>query len=141
MKTSTFNTWTSIFSYLFALIGLVLTAIGAIMLLNMGIKALFFPLAEQQEHRFDLRPPEPPVRELQQDGEAAQQLTEQQIQALEQWQQRFEEWQQRQEEIDPIVASRQETAAESLAYLIVGLPVYVFHWRVARRERSNEKKS
>lgn len=34
-------------------------------------------------------------------------------------------------------ANRQREAAESLAFIIVGLPLYLYHWRLIRNEKEN----
>lgn len=36
-------------------------------------------------------------------------------------------------------SSRQREAAESLGFIIVGLPLYTYHWKLISREKSEEK--
>jgi hypothetical protein len=51
-----------------------------------------------------------------------------------QWKSDYEEWREHRESIDPVIARRLREAARNLSFIIVGLPLYVYHWRLIRRD-------
>jgi disulfide bond formation protein DsbB len=104
-----------IYLYLFALIGLVISTIGAVQLVDLGLKTFVFPQADIN-YAYPMAKPistmgptstaqEPSQAEM--DKFNAQQRTSQ----------------------------RQRDAASALAMLIVGVPLYAYHWRVIKREQ------
>ena len=46
----------------------------------------------------------------------------------------YERWKEQVARIDPVRARREREAARSLAMILIGLPLYLFHWRIIRRE-------
>lgn len=54
-------------------------------------------------------------------------LTEEQKRSVEQWQKDYDEWQQKEKEYNTEDQNRRRQIAESLAMLIVGIPVFAFH--------------
>lgn len=107
-----------IYLYLFALVGLFLITIGAVRLISLGLKAYVFTQA-------DIYPYYPQMRPKAID-EKVQELEEPSKQEIEE----FEKKQRR--------ANREREAAESVAMMVVGLPLYLYHWRVIQKDKDVE---
>lgn len=132
----------TVYLYLMALIGLVLLTTGGVRLLDMGLKAFVFTQAEQEE-RISLRqPPMPGVLERldrieRGDPTGEPELTPQERATLRQWLDEYERWREEQARVDPIVSRRQRSASSALALILIGLPLYGYHWRLIRREHGD----
>ncbi|OGD30642.1 hypothetical protein A2W39_00590 [Candidatus Azambacteria bacterium RIFCSPHIGHO2_01_46_10] len=110
-----------IYLYLFALIGLVLITVGCVKLVGLTLKTFVFTKADIYYEYPMARPVKPPVpegqeTELQQPGK-----------------EEVEEYQKNQR-----TSQRQREAAEALAMIIVGLPLYLYHWRIIKNEKDPE---
>jgi hypothetical protein len=127
----------TIYLYLFALVGLALLIIGTVRFIDMGLKAFVFTKADQQEHLYSKRPPMPyqidKVKEIAED-EKDENLTEQEVILIKNWLAQYQEWQEESSKIDPIVSRRHRDASTNLSMIIVGLPLFLYHWRIIRRE-------
>jgi hypothetical protein len=127
----------TIYLYLFALVGLALLAIGTVRLVDLGMKAVIFTRADQSQ-RTNARVPQAvpvPVGK----GEPAQatsstDLTPAETTAVKQWLADYRFWQETQAKIDLVQEQRQRDASTGLALLIVGLPLYLYHWATIRKE-------
>lgn len=106
----------TVYLYLFAMLGLVLMVIGAVRLINLGLKVYIFTEAEKEEYRYAL--PMPVVEELPAEKEATTDQTDKP---------KIPE--------DFLKSSRQREAADALSFLIVGLPLYLYHWMVIKRAK------
>ena len=104
-----------IYLYLFSLIGLVLVVIGCVQLVNLGLKAYIFTAADQY-YAYPSPSPAPNV------GVPAAPAgpTDAQLAAYQNEQTK---------------SQREQTAAEALAMIIVGVPLYLYHWRVIRKDK------
>lgn len=58
--------------------------------------------------------------------------------ALQQWAEDYERMAETRSSTDPVKSARQRDAAGAIALLLVGLPLYVYHWRIIDRERRRE---
>lgn len=105
--------------YLFAFIGLVLITIGCVRMVSLGLKTYIFKQA-------DIYYNYPGPRQLAVEGDKA---VEQQEPSKEEIKE-FEEKQRK--------SNRQREAAESIAFILVGVPLYFYHWRVIRRDKEQE---
>jgi hypothetical protein len=101
--------------YLVSVISLVIAVVGAIMILNLGLKAWVFTKADQNFYSM------PCPASMTPDSKAinCDQATQDQ---------------QRKMDEENRSAQRQNTAAEALAMVLVATPVWYFHWKMARRE-------
>lgn len=134
---SKFPFWAkTIYLYLFSLVGLVLIIIGTVNFLDMGLKAYVFTQADKDQQVNYLRPPVPHSSQIENIKElkSNEELSEEQMQSIEQWLEDYKEWQKRREEVDPVTSRRHEQAAKNLALILVGLPVFLYHWRIVRKE-------
>lgn len=126
----------TIYLYLFSLVGLVLLIIGSVGFLNMGLKAFVFTAAENEERLWRMEPPmyyERSIDEVE-SLKASENLSEEQLESVDMWLEDYERWQQMQDDVDPVIASRHRNAAMDLALLLVGLPLFLFHWLTIRKE-------
>ncbi|MEK9150658.1 MAG: hypothetical protein AAB411_01030 [Patescibacteria group bacterium] len=116
-----------IYLYLFALIGLVLIVIGCVRLVGLALKTYIFTKADVYYEYPMTRPVKnPPAGGAPTEGnktEEIQQPTKEEI----------EEYQNKQQ-----TSNRQREAAESLAFIIVGLPLYLYHWSVIKKDKKEE---
>lgn len=124
----------TVYLYLFAVLGLVLLTIGGVRFIDMGLKAVVFTQAEEEQRLYSMQPPLPylPVDvDALQDEEG---LTEKEKASIRQWLAEYEAWQERSSKIDPVTAQRQRDASINLALILVGIPLYLYHWGIIRRE-------
>ncbi len=103
--------------YLVSVISLVIWVIGAIMLINLGIKTWVFPKADRDFYAA----PCYSTRPVSEKGEPIACTAE-------------EEAQQKKMNADNRSAQKQRDAAQALAMIIVAAPVWYGHWRLAKRE-------
>ncbi len=111
-----------IYLYLFAFIGLVLITIGCVRLVGLGLKTYVFKEADVY-YNYPLSKPVPAPGE---ETSTARGSSEEEIKV-------FEEKQR--------TSNRQREAAESIAMIIVGLPLYFYHWRVIKKDKELETSS
>lgn len=126
-----------VYLYLFAFVGLVLITIGSVRLVGLGLRT--FVLTEADAESRIHYAPEPPLRM----GEPARvdrlagdtTLDTETREALRAWADDYERMRQERDAIDPVRSRRQRDAAGAIALLLVGVPLYLYHWRTVRQER------
>lgn len=124
----------TIYLYLAALFGLVLLSIGGIRLLDMGLKAWVFTEADNEQRMYAHQPPmAPPLERLERLGNG-EEFTESERVMIRQWLAEYRDWKQRSASVDPVTSSRHRTASSSLAMILIGFPLYLYHWGLIRRE-------
>jgi len=133
----------TIYLYLFACIGLVLLTIGTVQLVNLGLKMFVFTKAETSYVS-------PPPRAILMPGEKTDnednfvtaiaeceekcELTETQQQQMESWLADYEYWQENEAKQDYKTERRHRDASMALAFILIGLPLYFYHWRVIKKD-------
>lgn len=116
-----------IYLYLFALIGLVLVTIGCVRLVGLGLKTYIFTKADMYYEYPMMRPVKvAPVSEV--PMEKVEEITQPSKEEIEEYQNKQR------------ASNRQREAAESLAFIIVGLPLYLYHWQVIKKDKSMNNK-
>jgi hypothetical protein len=128
----------SLYLYLAALFGLVLLSIGGVRLLDMGLRAWIFTEADSERRIYAFQPPMPPPTERLERFTGREELTEEERAMVRQWLEEYRGWRERSAGIDPVTAERHRTAASSLAMILIGLPLYLYHWRLIRGEARRE---
>ncbi len=108
-----------VFLYIFASVGLVLTLIGLVTLLNLGLKTYVFTKADNYCYERSV-----PMMAKDQNGE---ELTKEEIAKQEADNLRICEEQR--------ASNRQGQASTAIALLIVGLPLYFYHWNTIRKDK------
>lgn len=111
----------TIYLYLFSFIGLVLIVIGVVRIVDLGLKMYVFKNADQV-----LLYPEPKVVAPMQEGQTIKELTPE---AQAKNKQDQVEYQTKQQE-----AERERTAANALAMIIVGTPLFAYHWKIIQKK-------
>ena len=109
-----------IYLYTFSLVGLVLVVIGGVRLVGLGLKTFVFTKADVYYEYPMVRPVKVPV--LEGKTEEFQQPNKEEVEAYQR---------------DQRTANRQREAAESLAMIIVGLPLYLYHWRMVKKDKDD----
>lgn len=125
----------TIYLYAFALLGLIFLSISGIRFLDMGLKAFVFTQADERMKMDYARPIMPYSYEKIKGLEAEEvSLTNEDTAQIRQIIQEYENWEERSKEVDPITSNRHRDASSSLAMILVGLPLYFYHWSVIKRE-------
>ncbi|HDY73204.1 MAG TPA: hypothetical protein ENH86_01370 [Candidatus Jorgensenbacteria bacterium] len=102
--------------YLFSLVGLVLIIVGMVRLVNLGLKVYIFTDAD-----ISYRYPGPAPKLIPGESDAVrEEPTKEELDAYYEKERR---------------SRRQRDAAGAFASLIIGVPLYVYHWTLIRRER------
>jgi hypothetical protein len=126
----------TIYLYLVAFLGVLLLTVGGVRFLDMGLKALVFTSAEQEETMHVRQPPIPFAleRARQVAGGSGDEFTPEERAMAREWLREYEAWRERTATLNPVLARRQRTASSSLAMILIGLPLYLYHWALIRRE-------
>lgn len=136
----------TVYLYLFSLVGLVLMVIGAIRLVDLGLKMTIFTHADRASNYYEA-PPMPAARyaapfseklELTQFVEEGEPLTDEERVALTRWMRDYKDWEERRSKIDYVRANREREASNALAFLVIGFPLYWYHWRTIKHEKKKE---
>lgn len=129
----------TLYLYLFALLGLVFTAIGGIRFLDMGMRVFVFRQADAME-RWE-QPPLPMLGRIGGGEDLADkaELTADEKRLLREAIAEYKRWEERRSRIDPVKSRRQREASSSLAMILVGLPLYFYHWRTIKREAEERR--
>ncbi len=106
-----------LYLYVVSGIGLILVVIGSVQLVNLALKVYIFKAADKY-YAYPIAAPAPVTGK---GGEsAAVQPSEEQLQAYQDNQTR---------------SNRQSTASNAIAMIIVGAPLYAYHWYVIRKDK------
>ena len=116
-----------------SIIGLILTVVGAVTLLNLILTTYILRIP-----RYPSMPPEPylsaPVPAKQLADRNPQNLTDDEKQSLAEWKVSYARWQKEQASYDQEGVDKKRTLAMSFSLLAVGIPVLLFHQRELRRK-------
>ena len=114
----------TIYLYLFSLVGLVIVVIGLVNLVDLGLKAFVFKNADQP-----IRYPSYPAKVMSPDSQGITMTAEEQ--AKYDAEQAEAEKRQRQSE-------RERSASQALAMIIIGTPLFIYHWRMIQSEKKRD---
>ena len=133
------NSWIRVvYYYLFALVGLVLVVISLVNGINLVLKMTIFQQADLDTYSYQKQPPTPASLERQAvdlENNKELNLKETDKQEIQNWLADYKAWKEQQAKIDPIVAQRQREASNAIAMLIIGLPLFLFHFLMIRKEK------
>ncbi len=138
----------TIYLYLFTLVGLTLLIIGGVRFVDMVLKAFVFTKAEQEQRILYQTPPYPSLslekiaavedKEIEKkEGEIT--LSQEEKARIDQWIADYNDWKERRSKIDPVTTRRHRDASMNLALILIGLPLYFYHWRIIKRETKNKR--
>ena len=115
-----------------SIIGLILSVIGAVTLLNLILTTYILKIP-----KYPSMPPEPSltspamVKRLEEKGTT--QLSEEDKESLTQWRASYSRWQKEQESYDQEGVEKKRTLAMAVSMLSVGIPVLLFHQKELRK--------
>lgn len=126
----------TIYLYVFALLGLVLVTIGAVRFVNMGLKTFVFTKADEDQ-KYMYEPPMMPYPMMDRgkiSNETSTPLTAAEKEEQRRWTEEYKAWQEKRSKIDYQAIRRHQDASMNLALILVGLPLYLYHWRMIQKE-------
>jgi len=137
----------TIYLYLFAIVGLVLLVIGTVRFLDMGLKAFIFKQADAPERlmqKFSCQNVfyAPVSLEKLDVNQTSTVFTAEEQTAIKTFLDNYKKCQEEGANINYVTSQRQRDASSNLAMILVGLPLYLYHWRVISKEtkkREEEK--
>lgn len=106
-----------LYLYLFSFIGLLIAVIGSVRLIQLGIKVYIFKGADQYNYLS--------VPAVAPDGKTPVSQADRDLQM-------------KQNEVET-QRQRQREVSEAVAMLIVGIPLYKYHWKLIQKEDRNKK--
>lgn len=135
----------TIYLYIFALLGLVLLIIGSVNFLNMGLKAFIFTQADEESRIFSKQIPIPTVPRIENIGQDIEEgkdicLSAEEKVYVESWLADYNNWKESMSKIDPITSRRHRDASINLSLILIGLPLYLYHWRIIKKETEEKEK-
>jgi len=124
----------TIYLYLFTLVGLALVIISLVRFIDLGLKTWVFTKADQEQTIYQKQPTTPYFLDRVENLKDNPKLTEEELVLVGEWLDDYETWQNDLENFDSLAARRQREASTSIAMILVGLPLYLYHWGIIRRE-------
>jgi len=131
----------TIYLYFFALLGLVLLTIGGVRFVDMGLKAFIFTKAEEEQNLIYRQPPLLYSIEKVEELQSEEALSEEEKIAVKQWLVDYKDWQERSLKINYIDSRRQRDASSNLSMILIGLPLYLYHWEITKKEVKKQEKN
>ncbi len=139
----------TIYLYLFALVGLAVLVIGAGQLVDLGLKVYVFKYADaNNNYNYDYGRPVSlafdqemsKIENLSECGTDCN-LTNSQLEQIDNWLVDYKTWQESQKDVEKIDyrrQSRERQASRAFSLILVGLPLYMYHWTVIKRDRKRK---
>lgn len=124
----------TIYLYLFALLGLVLITIGTVRFVNMGLKIFVFTQAEQDQYTRYKEPPMPYGLSPFEKAKTDESLSEGERAQVKAYLEEYKQWKEQRDKVDYRLVQRHQDASMNIALILVGLPLYLYHWRIIQRE-------
>ena len=106
-----------VFLYIFASVGLVLCIIGTVSLINLGLRTYVFTKSDYPCYNEPMK-----LAPNDNSGQTQADLDRQAEQAAKNCE-------------DSRTSEKQRSAANAIAMLIVGVPLYVYHWNTIRKDK------
>ncbi len=131
MEKNTKNTIKTIYLYIFSVIGLILLVIGTVGLVNLVLKSVVFTKAD--DNYYDRMPPMPYGLEKVQDAANSSEFTSDEQASVRAWLQDYESWKAMSDANDAQKSQNQRDTAQNIALILVGLPLYLYHWRLTKK--------
>jgi hypothetical protein len=115
----------TLYFYVVSLISLMMITFSTADLVNLGLKTWVFTKADQQEYR------NPPCAvQVYQEPGMTKDTYDMRVKSCEESQVNEEEAK---------IIRKQRDAVRDLAFLVVGIPLFAYHWKTIRRESRDEK--
>jgi hypothetical protein len=130
----------TIYLYLFAIIGLVLLVIGGVRFADMGLKTFVFTKAESdyESGRLVMAPCVSSVEKL--GGiDSDKSFTEDEKNLIRQWLVEYKK--QSEEKVSYVTINRHKNASINMAMILIGLPLYLYHWLLIKKENKEREEA
>ena len=124
----------TVYLYVATLVGLGLIIAGGVQSFELLLKATVLPQADAEESLWAKQPPMPYALDRVKDLDQNSEISEEELVMVRSWLEDYERWSEQQTDFDPIAARRQRRAATALSLLLVGIPMYLYHWLTIRHE-------
>jgi hypothetical protein len=124
----------TVYLYVATLVGLGLLIAGGVQAFELILKATILTQADAEEELWARQPPVPYSLDRVQELDESAELTDSEREAIRSWLADYERWQEQQAAVDTVAARRQRQLATALSLVLVGVPVYAYHWSVIRRD-------
>jgi len=124
----------TVYLYVATLVGLGLLIAGGVQAFELILKATVLTQADAEEELWARQPPIPYSLERVEELSESDELTAAERETIASWLADYERWQEQRAAVDTVAAGRERQLATALALVFVGVPVYVYHWSVIRRE-------
>lgn len=99
----------TLYLYLFSFVGLLIVVFGSISLIDLGIKTFIFPDADRYDIYYESQPK----------MEGVEQPTKEELEAR---------------QAKESTRQKQRQLSNSIAMILVGTPLYLYHWRTLQKE-------
>ncbi len=130
----------TIYLYLFTIVGLALLVTGSVKFIDMGLKMFVFTKAEEPERLQQMYYYPTPVSVTKLEGyQESGELTAEEKETLKAFLANYKDWQEKEAKIDYLASNRQKQASNNLAMILVGLPLYLYHWRIIKKETKEKE--
>jgi hypothetical protein len=124
----------TIYLYTVSLISLIFFAVGMGNLINTSLKAYIFPEAEKRDYSYCSNYPYSySAIEAEKIKEAG--LTEEQKIDVENMIKDYKEWKEKNTGDTCYTSERQKRLLDAVTMILIAFPLYIIHWRMARKER------
>ncbi len=131
----------TIYLYVFALLGLILIIIGGVRLIDLGLKVLVFKGAENEIRTINKEPVSLYTIKDIELLKDRKDLSAADKEAIQNWLKDYQNWKETTAKIDYLSSRRQQNASVSLAMVMIGLPLYAYHWAIIRKETKKKEDS
>ena len=128
----------TIYLYVAALVSLIFVAVGIGTILNTVLKAYAFPKAEKGGYSRCNQ--QPPVYALDKNNLAEVSTEEQKI-MLDNIIKDYEQWKKDNAEGECYSQERQNNIVNALTMIIIALPIYLFHWRLIKKDKEEKEEN
>ncbi len=129
----------TVYLYIFALLGLVLMIIGCVRLIDLGLKTFVFKGAESETRMTNKEPVSPyAIKDIEALKERKD-LSAADKEAIQSWLEDYKNWKEASVKVDYLSSRRQQNASVSLAMIIIGLPLYAYHWAIIKKETKKKE--
>ena len=131
----------TIYLYIFALVGLIIVITGSIRAFTMALEVFVFKDIDKQEQLSYARPFSASYVDGLKTIQNDESLTEEDRESIKAWLDDYENWKVENESFDHVGARRQKETASILASVMVGFPLYLYHWNLIKTETRGKKNS
>ena len=137
-----------VYLYLMATVGLVVLVIGCVTIIQLLLKIYIFTNADSDYYAYNTPPAlyldsaktTQQVEEVRDCGEKCA-FSDSEKQLISAWLMDYQTWQQNQGsgKFDQRSASRERDAARAIAMILVGLPLWMYHWSVIKKDKKEQE--